>query len=249
MILFSCSQNEKEDKPEQKETPVEKIDRDSILQDDVVEENLDSIDCIDTLELKILEYGLVDIQSLDSTILVDLKYASEDNFLGINLYGNLKRAYLQPDVAQRLVKAQLKLKSIDSTKTLLVYDGVRPRSVQWKMWNTLDTLPPRQRGMFVSNPRNGSLHNFGAAVDLTIAELDGTPLDMGAGYDDIRKIAYPSLEKAYLDSGMLTKEHIANRNLLRQAMRAGGFWGIQSEWWHFNSCKRDSAWAKYKIVE
>lgn len=247
LFLISCSENNS--KTAEKESESVQIKKDTAKRDELVQVDYTPEDCIDTLEQKLLDYGLIDIQSLDSTILVDVKYASEDNFLGVNLYGNLKRIYLQPDVAQRLVKAQNKLKSIDSTKTLLVYDGVRPRSVQWKMWNTLDTLPPGERGKFVSNPRNGSLHNFGAAIDLTIADLDGNPLDMGAPYDHIGKIAYPSMEKIYLDSGKLSQEQVNNRKLLRRVMWAGGFWVIQTEWWHFNSCKRDSAWAKYKIVE
>ena len=221
----------------------------SPAKDTLVLEDFDPEDCIDTLEQKLIDHGLVDIQSLDSTIFVDVKYSSDDNFLGVNLYGKLNRIYLQPDVAARLVKAQKKLKEIDSTKSLLVYDGVRPRSVQWKMWNTLDTLPPGQRGKFVSNPRNGSLHNFGAAVDLTISDLKGKPIDMGAPYDHIGKIAYPQYEKAYLDSGLLSLKQVNNRKMLRRSMWAGGFWGIQTEWWHFNSCKRDSAWVWYKIVE
>jgi D-alanyl-D-alanine dipeptidase len=245
LLLFSCTEELNQSNSQTKKKGV----KDSIVVDTVIVEDYQPIDCIDTLEQKLLDYGLVDIQSLDSSILVDVKYASEDNFLGINLYGNLNRIYLQPDVARRLVKAQLKLKSIDSSKTLLVYDGVRPRSVQWKMWNSLRHLTVAERGKFVSNPRNGSLHNFGAAIDLTIADIKGNPLDMGAPYDHIGKIAYPSLEKIYLDSGLITTEHINNRKLLRTSMRAGGFWVIPTEWWHFNSCKRDSAWVKYKIVE
>ena len=74
-------------------------------------------------------------------------------------------------------------------------------------------------------------------------------LDMGAGYDDIRKIAYPRHEKAYLDSGLLSKEHIANRELLREVMKAGGFWNIETEWWHFNRYSRDRAKTMFEIVE
>lgn len=247
-LVFASCENTSEEK-QKNEKSKQKDSLEIEPKDTIVFENYNPDDCIDTLEQKLIDYGLIDIQSLDSTIFVDVKYASEDNFLGINLYGDLRRIYLQPDVAARLIKAQKKLKEIDSTKSLLVYDGVRPRSVQWKMWNTLDTLPSGQRGKFVSNPRNGSLHNFGAAVDLTIADLEGNAIDMGAPYDHIGKIAYPSMEKIYLDSGLLSLEQVKNRKLLRRSMWAGGFWGIQTEWWHFNSCKRDSAWVWYKIVE
>ena len=203
---------------------------------------------IDSLEQSIIDAGLINIQDSIPGILVELKYATNDNFMDTNVYGNLKRCYLQPEVVMSLKKCQEYLQSKDSALTLLVYDGVRPRSVQQFMWDYLD-MPIHEKTKFVSNPANGSLHNYGAAVDLTIATIDGIPLDMGAGYDDIRKIAYPRHEKAYLDSGMITQEHIDNRNLLRETMKAGGFWGIQTEWWHFNRYNREKAKELYDIVE
>jgi D-alanyl-D-alanine dipeptidase len=72
---------------------------------------------------------------------------------------------------------------------------------------------------------------------------------MGAGYDDSRKIAYPRYEQAYLDSGMLSQNQIDNRQLLRDVMRSGGFWNIQTEWWHFNRYSRDRAKEMYNIIE
>ena len=71
---------------------------------------------------------------------------------------------------------------------------------------------------------------------------------MGADYDDIRTIAYPKYEKAYLDSGMLDTLQIANRELLRTVMRAGGFWGIQTEWWHFNRYNRAKARELFELI-
>ena len=130
----------------------------------------------------------------------------------------------------------------------MVFDGVRPRSVQQYMWDILD-MPSAEKSKFVSNPKNGSLHNYGAAVDLTIADSEGNPLDMGADYDEIGTIAYPKYEKAYLDSGMITSDQIANRELLRTVMKAGGFWGIQTEWWHFNRYNRAKAQELFEIVE
>ncbi|MCH2234543.1 MAG: M15 family metallopeptidase, partial [Crocinitomicaceae bacterium] len=227
---------------------VEDIIQDTLTQvDTIIEEVVEEI-IIDSLEQSIIDAGLVNIQDSIPGILVELKYATTDNFMDTNVYGNLKRCYLQPDVAMSLKKCQEYLQSKDSTLTLLVYDGVRPRSVQQFMWDYLD-MPIHEKTKFVSNPKNGSLHNYGAAVDLTIATTDGTPLDMGAGYDDIRKIAYPRHEQAYLDSGMITQEHIDNRILLRETMKAGGFWGIQTEWWHFNRYNRAKAKELYDIVE
>ena len=116
------------------------------------------------------------------------------------------------------------------------------------MWDVLD-MPIHEKTKFVSNPKNGSVHNYGAAVDITIAFKNGQPLDMGADYDDIRLIAYPRHEKAYLDSGLLSTEQIENRKLLRETMKAGGFSGIQTEWWHFNRYSREVCKTLYPIVE
>lgn len=192
---------------------------------------------------------LVRVDSYNKGVFWDLKYASTDNFMHRILYDTLKTVYLQRDVAQRIAKCQELLTSIDSNLHLLVYDGVRPLAVQWEMWRALDTIPVAQRGKFVSNPRNGSVHNYGAAVDLTICDANRNPLDMGAGYDDSRKIAYPSLEAQFLASGELTKEQIANRQLLRKVMRSQRFSNIPSEWWHFNAFPRTVVKVRYRIVE
>src|SRR6218665_2269572 len=148
---------------------------------------------------------LVPVDAFNKNIYWELKYATADNFMHRVLYDTLDILYLQVDVVRRLSKIQEKLTTTNSDYHLLVYDGVRPLSVQWEMWNALDTIPEGERGKFVSNPANGSVHNYGAAVDLTICDGKRVPLDMGAGYDDIRKIAYPSLEKQFLATGELTK--------------------------------------------
>lgn len=194
-------------------------------------------------------FGLVDVQSVNPAIRVDLKYASDDNFMGKILYDKLRTVYLQQDVAKRLSNCQEYLDSIRPGYALLVYDGVRPLETQQKMWDALDTLPVWERSRFVSNPANRSLHNFGAAVDLTIVDEAGKVVDMGADYDDIRKIAYPSMEQHFLATGELTAEQVQNRQLLRRVMQQGGFTPIQSEWWHFNACTRATAKWKYTLLE
>lgn len=200
------------------------------------------------LQKRILIDSLVDIRSINPSIQVDLKYASTDNFMKIQLYERLKNAYLQKDVAERLSNCQKFLSQIKSGYLLLVYDAVRPVSVQQKMWDALDSIPSNERGKFVSNPQNRSLHNLGAAVDLTIINERGVPLDMGAGYDDIRKIAYPSLEQEFLAKGELSEKQIANRELLRKVMKSQGFRPLETEWWHFNACSRLDGKAKYKVL-
>lgn len=192
---------------------------------------------------------LIDVQTLNSNIKVDLKYTYSDNFIGDTLYFLIKKAYLQKDVAQKLAEAQRLLTDMNPDLHLLVYDAIRPREVQTRMWLALDSIPVSKRINFVSNPKNGSIHNYGAAVDLTVCDGNNVPLDMGAGFDDIRKIAYPSLERRFLQSGQLTQLHIDNRNILRGVMRKAGFSSIPTEWWHFNACSRQTAKARYKIME
>ncbi|MBM3186444.1 MAG: M15 family metallopeptidase [Bacteroidetes bacterium] len=200
----------------------------------------------DSLVIKV--NNLIDIQELNSEILVDLKYASSDNFMKTKLYSRLNRAFLQKDVALRLSNCQDYLSRIKPGYKLLIYDAVRPVSVQQIMWDAMDSLPPIERGKYVSNPKNRSLHNIGAAVDLTICNENKTPLDMGASYDDFREIAYPELESKFLKSGELTKQHIENRELLRKVMLKEGFRNIPTEWWHFNACSRKDGLSKYQVL-
>jgi len=193
-------------------------------------------------------FRLIDIQQIDSSLKIDLKYATTDNFTRQILYEKLKKVYLQHDVALRLSASQHYLKNKHPTYSLLIYDGVRPLSVQQKMWDSLDSIPIHQRTKFVSNPKNHSIHNYGAAVDLTIIDAFGQTLDMGSFYDDIRPIAYPKLESMFLKNGQLTSEQIKNRKLLREVMKNQGFSGISTEWWHFNAYSRAKVKGKYPVL-
>lgn len=190
--------------------------------------------------------NLIAINNKD--IYIDLKYATKDNFMGEVLYSSIKTVYLQKEVVERLYKCQRYLSTIDSNLHLLVYDGLRPLAVQQKMWEALDTLPINQRVKFVSNPKNGSVHNYGAAIDLTICDNNRNMLDMGAGYDDVREIAYPKYEEKFLSTGELSVNQINNRKLLRKVMRKEGFRNIPTEWWHFNACSRKEAKEKYELI-
>lgn len=222
------------------------IIKDTIIEIDSVVSKKEVI--ISDLELDLIEAGLVDIQTIDATIYIDIKYSTTDNFMNMDLYGDFDKAYLQPDVAKKLSKAQQYLKEEFPEYSLLVYDGVRPRHVQQMMWDSLK-LPFKEKTKFISNPKNGSIHNYGAAVDLTIINENKEILDMATPYDFIGKKAYPRLEQELLDKGEITQQQIDNRKLLRSVMKKAGFFGIQTEWWHFNSCKRSEAKLKYEVVE
>ncbi len=200
------------------------------------------------LETELMAKGLVDIQNIDSTIFVDLKYSTTDNFVGADVYGDLKNCYLQPEVAKMLQQAHDYLKTEHPDFRFLVYDGVRPLHVQQILWDTLD-VPLKDKPKYVSDPKKGSIHNYGAAVDLTLADAEGNPLDMGTGYDHFGYLAYPVYEDELLKSGELNEEQVQNRRILRSVMEKAGFSPITSEWWHFNAFSRKEAATKYEIVE
>ncbi len=238
LLLGACSQSETKNKASDWKTT-------QTVSNDQKKETLKS------MNRDMLFHGkdtLIRVDYYNSGIYWDLKYATADNFMHRVLYDTLKMVYVQHELAKRLDRIQQVLTKENSNYHLLVYDGMRPLSVQWEMWNGLDTIPVADRGKFVSNPVNGSVHNYAAAVDITICDAKRKPLDMGAGYDDIRKIAYPIYEDSFHQLGLLSTQQIANRQLLRKVMRSQGFQSIPAEWWHFNAYPRALVKAKYQLI-
>lgn len=203
------------------------------------------------IEKQLIARGLVDVQKVDPTLLVELKYATTDNFMKKKVYGELQRAYLQKETAEKLAQAHAYLKEVKPNYRFLIYDAVRPNSIQYILWDTLDEMgiPPKDKPKYVADPTKGSNHNFGCAVDLTIVDENGQPLDMGTPFDFFGPLAYPRLEQEMLRSGKLTKQQVANRELLRNAMRKAGFIVNTTEWWHFDSMSKAQARAKYGMIE
>jgi D-alanyl-D-alanine dipeptidase len=147
-----------------------------------------------------------------------------------------------------LSKCQDYLSEIDSSLHLLIYDAARPVSVQKLMWDALDSIPPGLRGRYVSNPGHRSLHNLGAAVDITICDDRRVVMDMGAGFDEFAEIAYPRMEYHFLKTGELSQQQYDNRLLLRRVMKSQRFRQLPTEWWHYNAYSRDVARTKYKVL-
>lgn len=200
------------------------------------------------LEEKLIAQGLVDVQTVVPGIRVELKYSTTDNFFGKDVYGEHVRCYLQPEVADMVKKAQDNLQKQHPNLTLLIYDGVRPLSVQQILWDSLDK-PDSIKPLYVADPKIGGLHNFGVAVDLTIFDMQAdSTLDMGTGYDYFGYLAYPDRENQMLADGKITKAQVANREILRKVMVGAGFAGIGSEWWHFNAFSRKEAGEKFALV-
>lgn len=200
------------------------------------------------LEETLLAQGLVDIQVVDPNIRVELKYSTTDNFFGKDVYGDLVRCYLQPEVAQMVKNAQEDLKKQYPNLTLLIYDGVRPLRVQQILWDSLDK-PDSVKPLYVSDPKIGGLHNFGVAVDLSLYDVEkGAPLDMGTAFDFFGYPAYPDRELEMLAEGKINRAQVANREILRKVMIGAGFTGIGSEWWHFNAFSRKEAGEKFQLI-
>jgi D-alanyl-D-alanine dipeptidase len=193
-----------------------------------------------------LAAGLVDVKSACPRVLVELKYSTTDNFMGVDMYGRLKRCYVVPRVSEMICRGQELLDSIAPGIHLKVLDGARPMSVQRMMWDSVKHDPGIK---YVASPGYGSLHNYGAAVDVTLSDSAGHDLDMGTPFDDFDSLAQPRFEMYFRERGDLTGQQIENRVLLRRVMRHAGFTGILKEWWHFNAMSIDAARAQYRLIE
>ncbi|MFM8533291.1 MAG: M15 family metallopeptidase [Acidimicrobiia bacterium] len=175
---------------------------------------------------------LVELVKLDPTIKLDIRYAGTNNFLGKTVYPEA-RAFLQRPAAMSLVDAHKELAR--SGYGLLIHDGYRPWAITKLFWDMTSGV---QRE-FVANPKTGSKHNRGCAVDLTLYDLaTGTAVQMPGDYDEMTPRSYPDFPGG-------TQEQRARRDLLRQVMERHGFTVESNEWWHFNY----KDWPQYPITD
>lgn len=162
---------------------------------------------------------LVDIATLSSEFEYEIRYATPDNFIGETLY-DCAKCLLQKEVAEALLKANQYF--CEKGYRIKLYDCYRPLDVQKKMWQEVPNPS------YVGNPYGkGSIHNKGAAVDMTLVTLDGCYIEMGSDYDYFGR-------EAHIDNYNFSKEILANRKLLFEGMRKFGFSPIRTEWWHFS---------------
>lgn len=174
---------------------------------------------------------LVDLATLDPTIKFDIRYATTNNFMGVPFYAEPK-AFMQRPAAEAVARAHRWLN--ERGYGLLIHDAYRPWRVTKMFW---DATPDAMR-IFVADPSQGSRHNRGCAVDLTLYDLEtGEPIDMPGGYDEFSPRSYPNYPGG-------TSRQRWHRALLRQAMEAQGFTVYEFEWWHFDY--RD--WKRYRIM-
>ena len=173
---------------------------------------------------------LVDITSLDPSIRLDIRYATTNNFMQARFYDE-PRAFLQRPAAEALVRIQRALRK--DGYGLLIHDAYRPWYVTKMFWDAT----PEDKKIFVANPADGSRHNRGCAVDLTLFDLQtGEPVEMVGLYDEMSPRSYPE----YQGGTSLQRWH---RELLRRAMEAEGFSVYEYEWWHFDF----QGWEHYRI--
>lgn len=184
------------------------------------------------------------LTSIDG-IAIDLRYATPNNFVGRDLYSPFDCAWLHRDVAEALEKVVAWLKQRRPGYTALVLDALRPQRVQQQLWDALEGTGLQ---MYLANPARGSIHSYGMALDITLLDEQGRELDMGTGFDDMTNLSHPALEEGFLITGELTDEQVANRRLLREGMLEAGFFGINTEWWHFDCGDRELVRATYRRV-
>jgi len=179
----------------------------------------------------LLKPALVDIPSYDPSIKLDIRYATNNSLLGAPVYKE-GRAFTRREAAEALVKASAWLKT--KGYGLLIHDAYRPWYVNQIFW---DSSPDELRNVFITNPKKGSRHNRGSAVDITLYHLDtGEPMQAVALYDELSSRSYPDYPGG-------TSRQRWQRNLLRRALETVGYTVYETEWWHFDF----RGWQSYAI--
>lgn len=175
--------------------------------------------------------NLVDIRTVDPTIVVDLRYATAENITGHALYPPDTPALVRPATAKRLARAQSYLRARHFG--LKIWDAYRPLAAQMELWQKT------HNGSFVADPGtgNGSLHSWGVAVDATLVDEQGQDVAMPTKFDEFNSAA----KLHYHGGDPLVDRHL---KILQHAMREGGFYGMRTEWWHFIAYD----WKKYAPI-
>ena len=175
---------------------------------------------------------MIELIKLDKTIKLDIRYASDDNFVGRQVYPEA-RAFLQKPAAEALVRVHQTLR--DQGLGLVIFDGYRPWSITKLFWE----VTPDDKRKFVADPAKGSKHNRGCAVDLSIYALTtGELIEMPSGFDEFTERASP-------DYAGGTEDERTNRDMLRHLMESEGFTVNPNEWWHFDY----KNWQDYAIYD
>lgn len=175
---------------------------------------------------------LVELIKLDPTLKLDIRYATANNFVGVPVYKE-SRAFLQQPAADALLRVHHALRK--QGYGLMIFDGYRP----WNITKLFYEVTSIDKKKFVANPKTGSRHNRGCAVDLTLYDLtSGKAIEMPSDFDEMTERAYPAYQGG-------TAEQREYRDLLRAAMEREGFKVYEFEWWHFDY----KDWKEYQILD
>lgn len=206
--LVSCSS-----KPEE-------VKEFTLPETDQVEVNsTDSLEVQKKVIVEISDTSFVQLNTISTSFKYDFRYATENNFLKEKVY-ECQICLLRKEVATALNKANIEFQKFGYT--ICLFDCYRPLDVQKKMW---EIYPD---GRYVANPhKNGSIHNRGGAVDVTLVDTNGIQLDMGTDFDHFGK-------KAHHDYKELPDTVLANRIFLAETLEKHGFARLSTEWWHYN---------------
>lgn len=170
-----------------------------------------------------------DLEKLEPSIMMDIRYATSNNFTKSQIY-DCPKCLLRPDVAQAVVRAHKELQK--QGLGLKMHDCYRPGPYQQRLW---DKVPDEN---YVAHPSKGSMHSRGVAVDLTLVDAQGKELDMGTPYDFFG----PEAHTAYTN---LPEQVLKNRRTLKKALEDQGFNAIKYEWWHYNYRQKEFPLSNY----
>jgi D-alanyl-D-alanine dipeptidase len=179
-------------------------------------------------------HDLVDVTKVNPNFILDIKYATKDNFVGEAVY-NQAKCYLLKEAASALSEAAKEFAQMGYK--IKIWDGYRPQKVQFRFWDLVKDKFSNPED-YVANPNKGSRHNRGAAVDITLTDKNGKELDMGTPFDEFSEKAHRTFKK-------LSKKVLRNRKMLELVMHKHGFEGLPSEWWHYDF----KGWEKYPLLD
>src|SRR5262249_7379838 len=171
--------------------------------------------------------GYCDVSGFEG-VSVDLRYASERNFVHANVYGAFDRPFLRMPAAEKLGAAARALGRLRPGWKILILDALRPRSVQQLFWARVVGTPQQP---YVADPELGSATTSGLASAAPVLDDAGGEFDMGTGFDDFTPLAEPQREVEFSKAGKLTPEQLDHRQLLRGVMTGAGFLQRPNEWW------------------
>ncbi len=178
-------------------------------------------------------------------VAVELRYATSNNFAGYVLYEGAAFDHLRVEALRALAESASWLERQRPGYRLLVLDALRPQRVQEKLHAEVAGTP---EVIYLADPRRGSIHSFGMAVDVTLLDRAGAEVDMGSAFDAMTPLSHTDREAELLARGALSAMQLTERGWLRSAMREGGFLGISTEWWHFDLGDRERVRAQFPRV-